>query len=887
MVRRAHRGAGGGRRARRRAPGGRARLARRPRRSSRSATRSSGSRRSPSPSSPRRRSARPTSRCCSSAWRWSSPSVAAVAGLLSRHRPRPGRRRGRRARCARARSPWSSRRRSPRSTCSPRSRRWPPASGCSGGCTRWRSGDRRRTGRRQRPGGAAVAALRAARLVGGGRGGVARAPGGRPAPGRGLGDSRRCGDRPARRAQLADRAPPIPAGRGLPRARHPDVPHRRTRTSTGSTSRCGSPAQAAADWSLRVHGMVDRELTLSFADLLARPLVERTITLTCVSNPVGGDLISTANFIGVELRDMLLEAGVRPGRRPAVQPPASTAGPPAPRSTCVLEPDRGRAARDRHERRAAAARARLPGADGGARPLRVRLGHQVDHRPGADHVRRQRRPTGCERGWAQRAPIKTQSRIDRPARLRLGAGRPGDRRRDRLGAAHRHRPGRGAGGRRAVAATAELSTEVNRGHLADVARRLRRWRRAATPCRPGPPTAPASTQTEARADPIPDGATGWPAVIFTVALTRGVYRRWLDDRRARIAGRRDANRDPNVEPVRRDRRTLGCEVRTDRTVLRRNTRAKDPATGHHRRDGGPDRGARRLWRRRGSTAAPAGARPPRLAAPPAVAPPPAAASDGVTTNADVFGPACGQLPQGDAPGSLNDMGPQPVASAATHQPAADHAGHRGRQGSRPGRHAEPAEGDHRLRAVQRGLRRGQDGGRATQAFNALLDDQTQLGGLLSYHVVPKRYDAAGLVDAGKTTELAGGDVTIGGTADAPTVTERQRHRGQRAVRQHPDHERHRVRDRQGADAGRLSRRTGYLHARGGPGLRGRPCGVHRLRRAGVPTRPPVRASATARREHRSGQDRNFVRAFTSDYRVPQSPSTPNPGVHPAPRYPAG
>jgi uncharacterized surface protein with fasciclin (FAS1) repeats len=42
--------------------------------------------------------------------------------------------------------------------------------------------------------------------------------------------------------------------------------------------------------------------------------------------------------------------------------------------------------------------------------------------------------------------------------------------------------------------------------------------------------------------------------------------------------------------------------------------------------------------------------------------------------------------------------------------------------------------------------------------------------LLSYHVVPKRYDAAGLVEAGKVTELAGGDVTIGGTAEAPTVT---------------------------------------------------------------------------------------------------------------------
>ena len=47
---------------------------------------------------------------------------------------------------------------------------------------------------------------------------------------------------------------------------------------------------------------------------------------------------------------------------------------------------------------------------------------------------------------------------------------------------------------------------------------------------------------------------------------------------------------------------------------------------------------------------------------------PMAASNGVTTNDDVFGPACNMLPQGDDPGSLNNMGPQPVASAASTNP---------------------------------------------------------------------------------------------------------------------------------------------------------------------------------------------------------------------------
>ncbi|MEO6501285.1 MAG: molybdopterin-dependent oxidoreductase [Jatrophihabitantaceae bacterium] len=65
-------------------------------------------------------------------------------------------------------------------------------------------------------------------------------------------------------------------------------------------------------WRLRISGMVERPLTLSFADLLARPLVERWITLACVSNEVGGDLVGNASFRGVLLADLLREAGVSP-----------------------------------------------------------------------------------------------------------------------------------------------------------------------------------------------------------------------------------------------------------------------------------------------------------------------------------------------------------------------------------------------------------------------------------------------------------------------------------------------------------------------------------------------------------------------------------------------
>jgi DMSO/TMAO reductase YedYZ molybdopterin-dependent catalytic subunit len=67
------------------------------------------------------------------------------------------------------------------------------------------------------------------------------------------------------------------------------------------------------DWRLRIHGMVDRELTVSYQDLLDRGLRNEWITLCCVSNPVGGDLISNTVFSGVPMTQLLDEVGVQPG----------------------------------------------------------------------------------------------------------------------------------------------------------------------------------------------------------------------------------------------------------------------------------------------------------------------------------------------------------------------------------------------------------------------------------------------------------------------------------------------------------------------------------------------------------------------------------------------
>ncbi len=60
-----------------------------------------------------------------------------------------------------------------------------------------------------------------------------------------------------------------------------------------------------ATWTLRVHGLVAHEVTMTFTELLAADLVEADLTLTCVSNPVGGDLIGNARWLGLPIREVL------------------------------------------------------------------------------------------------------------------------------------------------------------------------------------------------------------------------------------------------------------------------------------------------------------------------------------------------------------------------------------------------------------------------------------------------------------------------------------------------------------------------------------------------------------------------------------------------------
>ncbi|PZF56811.1 oxidoreductase [Curtobacterium sp. MCSS17_008] len=73
------------------------------------------------------------------------------------------------------------------------------------------------------------------------------------------------------------------------------------------------PSIDPADWTLRIHGAVDREVELTWDELLALPLQEHMTTLSCVSNEVGGDLIGNALWLGFPIRELLRRAGVQDG----------------------------------------------------------------------------------------------------------------------------------------------------------------------------------------------------------------------------------------------------------------------------------------------------------------------------------------------------------------------------------------------------------------------------------------------------------------------------------------------------------------------------------------------------------------------------------------------
>lgn len=75
------------------------------------------------------------------------------------------------------------------------------------------------------------------------------------------------------------------------------------------TSYRSPPTIRIADWQLRIHGLIERPMTLDYAQLLAKPTVSQIVTLECVGNTVADEFISTAEWEGVPLKNLLDETG--------------------------------------------------------------------------------------------------------------------------------------------------------------------------------------------------------------------------------------------------------------------------------------------------------------------------------------------------------------------------------------------------------------------------------------------------------------------------------------------------------------------------------------------------------------------------------------------------
>jgi DMSO/TMAO reductase YedYZ molybdopterin-dependent catalytic subunit len=114
---------------------------------------------------------------------------------------------------------------------------------------------------------------------------------------------------------LPEAAEPLPV---LPASVHPDVAELEPfftpnaqfyRVDTALTV----PQVDPREWMLRIHGMVARPFEVSFADLLRMPLEEHDLTLTCVSNTVGGPYCGNARWLGAPLAPLLRRAGVQAG----------------------------------------------------------------------------------------------------------------------------------------------------------------------------------------------------------------------------------------------------------------------------------------------------------------------------------------------------------------------------------------------------------------------------------------------------------------------------------------------------------------------------------------------------------------------------------------------
>ena len=145
------------------------------------------------------------------------------------------------------------------------------------------------------------------------------------------------------------------------------------------------PAIEPEEWSIRIHGMVDRELTLSYSELVARQVTQAWITLNCVSNEVGGGLVGNAWWSGVRIADLLAEVGVDPAADCVLQ--TSHDGWSCATPIEVLTDDRDAMLAVAMNGRPLPIEHGFPVRTHRAGPLRLRLGDQVGRRLRGVHLR--------------------------------------------------------------------------------------------------------------------------------------------------------------------------------------------------------------------------------------------------------------------------------------------------------------------------------------------------------------------------------------------------------------------------------------------------------------------------------------------------------------------
>jgi len=272
-----------------------------------------------------------------------------------------------------------------------------------------------------------------------------------------------------------------------------------------------TPIVDTAGWTLRIHGMVDRETVLTWEELIGLPMFEQYVTISCVSNEVGGRLVGNAKWTGVRLRDVLEMAGVQAGATQLVGRSVDgwTAGMP---TAWVMDPSREPmiALKMNDEPLPPAhgypARLIVPGLYGYVSATKWLKDLELTTLEAFDGY-------WVPLGWAKEAPILTQSRIDTPRGGQVPAGQVPI-------AGIAWAPDRGVSrvevGIGGVWSDARLSIPISD---ATWVQWVFDW--AATPGRHTVEVratdGTGEVQTETRTRPAPDGARGWDSVSIEVA----------------------------------------------------------------------------------------------------------------------------------------------------------------------------------------------------------------------------------------------------------------------------------------------------------------------------------------------------------------------------------